>query len=285
MLCKAKGGFPDEKNDVEQKFLAITVPVASFLLVLIIVLAILAQDTLVGGILNAYAGLGESYVVTVPGSENWDKEYYKLNGQSAEDIDDYAKQTTKTIAGEGMVLLKNDPDVLPLKTSKTGDTDKKISVFGRRSVDMVFGGTGSGSGDASQCTPLLTALANAGYQTNATLTDAINAAKGSVPIATCRAMDDPSKTSYYIGELPKTNYTAANVMSSYGEYDDAAIVVFGREGGEGRDYARNLKERMSDSGSPLASPDMVANNETANYTADQHQLELSKEEKDMCVPI
>ena len=33
-----------------KKFLAITVPVASFLLVLIIVLAILAQDTLVGGI-------------------------------------------------------------------------------------------------------------------------------------------------------------------------------------------------------------------------------------------
>lgn len=264
-----------------KKFLAITIPVASFLLALIIVLAILAQDTLVGGILNAYAGLGESYVVTVPGSENWDKEYYKLNGQTAEDVSDFAKQTTEAIAGEGMVLLKNDPDVLPLKTSKTGDTDKKVSVFGRRSVDTVYGGTGSGSGDATQCTPLLTALANAGYQTNPTLTDAINTAKSGVPIATCRAMDDITKTTYYIGELPKTNYTAANVASSYSEYDDAAIVVLGREGGEGRDYAGNLKDRMADSGSPLSSPDMVANSETANYTADQHQLELSREEKDM----
>ena len=262
-----------KKMMANKKFLAIMLPIACFLLVLLIVLNVLAQDSLLGGVLNRYAGMGEAYVERVPGSENWDTDYYSVGGLSQEEVAQNAKDTTKSIAGEGMVLLKNN-GLLPLKTSKTGSTDKKVTLLGRRSVDTVFGGTGSGSGDESQCTTLIDALNAAGFQTNGTVADMYRSNLSAVPVATTN-MDNRAKTTYYIGEFPQSYYTTA-IRSSFNDYGDAAIIVIGREGGEGMDFANNLKDTFKEGASA-----MTENAETANYTADQHQLELSKEERDM----
>ena len=68
------------------------------------------------------------------------------------------------IAYEGFVLLKNTDNALPL----TGQ-NVKISVFGKNSVNLVYGGSGSGGGNAANNMSLYTALRNAGFDVNPTL--------------------------------------------------------------------------------------------------------------------
>ena len=96
-------------------------------------------------VLDIYVGKGEEHIVEIPGSENWDKEYYTSDFASAEDCDVFAKDVTYRIGTEGITLLKNENNALPLS-----DAERKVSFFGRRSVDTVFGGTGSGSGSEDQ---------------------------------------------------------------------------------------------------------------------------------------
>ena len=50
------------------------------------------------------------------------------------------KQTGRQVVEEGIVLLKNEDDALPL-----ADGEKKLALIGQNSVDFVYGGSGSGS--------------------------------------------------------------------------------------------------------------------------------------------
>ena len=100
-----------------KKYLAIMISVASILLALAIAVGIAAN--VAARVLDVYVGMGEEKIEKVEGSDSWDTEYYTLGGKSETEVSDFAKSTTKSIAGEGMVLLKNE-GVLPLKTSKTG---------------------------------------------------------------------------------------------------------------------------------------------------------------------
>ena len=164
---------------------------------------------------------------------------------------------------------------MPLRTKVTGGTDQKISVFGRRSVDTVWGGTGSGSGDAGQCTPISEALTNAGYTLNDTLTKLYTGNLDKVEVAS-NTMDKLYAMTYYIGEFPQSYYTAS-VTGSYANYHDAAVVVLGRQGGEGMDFTTDLKGSIS-SGKTAMDGNVA---ETKNYADGQHQLELSQEERDL----
>lgn len=81
--------------------------------------------------------------------------YWNLNSQvSAEDSGtatkeeklatfEDAREVTQETAAEGVTLLKNENDSLPLDTNK-------INVFGYRSVDLVYGGAGSGTTSGSE---------------------------------------------------------------------------------------------------------------------------------------
>ena len=84
------------------------------------------------------------------------------------------------IAYEGFVLLKNTDNALPL----TGQ-NVKISVFGKNSVNLVYGGSGSGGGNAANNMSLYTALRNAGFDVNPTLESFYNSsevlARGATP--------------------------------------------------------------------------------------------------------
>ena len=85
----------------------------------------------------------------------------QVSGESRENSHDVIRE----VGEEGMVLLEND-GVLPLSP----DTDR-INVFGWASIAPIFGGTGSGSSDTSDCIGILQSLQDAGYETNDTLTD------------------------------------------------------------------------------------------------------------------
>lgn len=245
---------------------------------LVLAIAVTVAGNVLSGVLDVYVGMGELVVSTKPGAENWDSNYYTNDFANAQATDAAAKDTTKMVAGEGITLLKNN-GVLPLKTSATGEADKNVSLFGRRSVDTVLGGTGSGAGDASQCTHLDDAFNAAGLKVNPTLTKLYAENLDKVTIGENK-MDKLNAMTYYIGEFPQSWYTA-EVAGSYAAYGDAAFVVFGRQGGEGMDFSTNLKRSISSG--ETAMDGSVA--ECANYTDDQHQLELSKEEKDLLAHV
>lgn len=76
-----------------------------------------------------------------------------------------SRDMIQSIGEEGMVLAKNE-GLLPLAPDV-----KKLNVFGWDSTNPLFGGTGSGSSDASTAVGILQSFEDAGYETNKTLTD------------------------------------------------------------------------------------------------------------------
>lgn len=158
--------------------------------------------------------------------------YYQKETDSKDEANQNARAITQLISEEGTILLKNANEALPLKDNAS------VSVFGKNSVNLVYGGSGSGGGDTTYAKKTLyEALDAEGISYNPTLKafyeDNSKSGKG-------RA-DNPSdldsgKTVYIeTGETPQDAYTENNIANSYTGYKDAAIVVFSRVGGEGFD--------------------------------------------------
>ena len=144
------------------------------------------------------------------------------------------------IASEGFILLMNDGNGLPIRTPEsetdTASERPKISVFGKNSVNLVYGGSGSGGGSGETATTLYEALADGGYDVNPVLQDfyessASGSGRGDNPTLSTGADTAPTLP---IGETPIGSYTS-DVISSFGEYGDAALVVISRIGGESFD--------------------------------------------------
>lgn len=69
-----------------------------------------------------------------------------------------ALDAAEKIAGEGMVLLKNEEDILPLAKGIT-----KLNLFGRCSLQTFYNGSGSAASDLSKCIPIPHALRQFGH--------------------------------------------------------------------------------------------------------------------------
>lgn len=127
------------------------------------------------------------------------------------------------IASEGITLLKNENDVLPLKDVKY------VSVFGKNGVDPYYHGFGAGAAQSTlDPVTLYDGLEMAGYKTNSVLKAFYENDARSGSDRTIGEL---------IGEAPVEKYDAA-VKRSFELYDDAAIVCISRAVNEGKDAVR-----------------------------------------------
>ena len=206
---------------------------------------------------------------------------YTTEYSNKAEVHEAARQKNIELCEEGMVLLKNEGEALPLYTPATeGDNaagaSPKISVFGKNSVNIAYGGSGSGGTDttAGGFVDLYTALGDAGYDVNPTLKSFYEDTKASGPVREGNSSDLDSGDTVILttAETPQSSYTQA-VKDSYAEYNDMALIVITRIGGEGFDLPR-LMTRTDSSGN-------VTDVTGARAGKDDHFLQLDQNESDM----
>lgn len=95
-------------------------------------------------------------------NEDTNAQYYTSDFNSAEEMVNYGLALTQQVEAEGAALLMNNNNALPLAA------DAKVSTFSSSSVNLVYGGTGSGNIDASTADTLRTALEKVGVTVNPT---------------------------------------------------------------------------------------------------------------------
>ena len=126
----------------------------------------------------------------------------------------YGLALTQQVEAEGAALLMNNNNALPLAA------DAKVSTFSSSSVNLVYGGTGSGNIDASTADTLRTALEKVGVTVNPTLWDFYTVGAGK-DYARSKS-GTVAKSSEVTAEVPWDVYTD-EVKDSVAQYGDAAI--------------------------------------------------------------
>ncbi len=172
-----------------------------------------------------------------------------------------AQEVNLKLAEEGFVLLKNENAALPMNKGA------RISVFSKNSVNLSYGGSGSGGFDTSNNKNLYESLNDAGFITNPTLKRFYESSQsGPVRTANSSDLDNGDNQKIATAETPQNKYTDA-VKNSYADYSDAALVVITRIGGEGFDLPRYQGDSEG-----AVSPD-------------SHYLELDQNEIDLLTAV
>lgn len=172
-----------------------------------------------------------------------------------------AQEVNLKLAEEGFVMLKNENAALPMNKGA------RISVFSKNSVNLSYGGSGSGGFDTSNSKNLYESLNDAGFVTNPTLKNFYESSQsGPVRTANSSDLDNGDNQKIATAETPQSKYTDA-VKNSYADYSDAALVVITRIGGEGFDLPRYQGDSEG-----AVSPD-------------SHYLELDQNEIDLLTAV
>lgn len=138
--------------------------------------------------------------------------YNKYKYSNNPDMDTHAKITRQS-ATEGMILLKNEQQTLPLSANK-----KNIALFGTVSYNFFSGGTGSGDINRPYVVSLLDGLKNQNF-----------------------VVDDNLKSIYQNYSKPKEHGEQARIdempldtaiIKYAAKHNDMAIITFGRISGE-----------------------------------------------------
>lgn len=152
------------------------------------------------------------------------------SGAISEETSNAATELCTTVAEEGIVLLKNEENLLPIKQ------DTNLNVFGWASTNPCYGGTGSGSLSAAyETVSLLQGLEKAGLRLNTELSDFYTAYRSDRPVVGMWEQD------WTLPEPTKDTYSDA-LMSSAKEFSDTAMVVITRVGGEGADLPKDVSK-------------------------------------------
>jgi beta-glucosidase len=148
--------------------------------------------------------------------------FLKYKYSNKPDLAGHAK-VARMAAAQGMVLLKNDNEALPLSSGK------RVAVFGNTSYNIIAGGTGSGDVNKAYTISLMQGLANAGYKLQETLsksyTDYIADAKAK----------QPKQRNFFMPPPVIPEMEVNSLVSKEADGADAAVITIGRNAGEGAD--------------------------------------------------
>ncbi len=136
---------------------------------------------------------------------------------------------TREAAAEGMVLLQNKQNALPLDVN----TKKPIALFGVTSYDMISGGTGSGDVNEAYTVSLIEAFVNAGFLIDKKLVSSY------VPY-TAKVKAAEMKRRKAVGLLATPKRLPELVLSkeaiaAKAKVNNMAIITIGRNSGEAAD--------------------------------------------------
>lgn len=194
-----------------------------------------------------------------------------------------SRKIVEEVTNEGVILTKNDGNFLPIAA-------QKVNVFGWASTNPIYGGTGSGTVDASTAVGILQGLANAGFETNTELSDLYTAYRADRPTISFNNGQD-----WTLPEIPAADYDAG-VIQRARDFSDTAIIVIARSGGEGADLPHDMGAVLD--GTYDSERDVIAegsyyqgtkytnalyrnNGDYDDFEAGQHYLELSRTEHDL----
>ena len=204
--------------------------VAIFLMILLVIM--IPVNLVVGMFDNTIALL-------LPGNTFWELKNVDPNANYF--VGDYASEAERLAAGrelcyqieaEGAVLLTNN-GALPLAAGA------KVSTLSVNSVDLTYGGTGSGNVDASKADNLKAALEKSGLTVNETLWNWYGTEEAQELMDAVSSGESAGESAVLAGQAPILEIDPANypedVKNSISEYGDAVIITFSRVGGEGYD--------------------------------------------------
>ena len=136
-------------------------------------------------------------------------------------------QVARDAAAEAIVMLRNEGAALPLKG------DEKVALFGIGAIDFVAGGTGSGNVNKAYVVNLVEGLSNAGFKVNEELAQYYN--KTIDLIEATRRITRASGSGWGGRNKLAEVEIPAGAPQAMAASNDVAVVVIGRNAGEGAD--------------------------------------------------
>jgi len=215
---------------------------------------IAANNSTVKNFLNASLNI-KTYEV----ENKADNKFYKKDNESGPAAQQKLRDLNININDEGIVMLKNDDNALPLVKGS------KISAFGYVSTHLISGGTGSGVSKIENPKLLKESLEAVGFGVNAKTQEFYEKTDASIGYIPSTMDKDVNGQQFRVGEVSPTTIPN-DVKNTYKDYN-VALYVIGRLGGEGADLPRQLT------------------NDSAQVKFDardlnKHALELMENEKD-----
>jgi beta-glucosidase len=145
----------------------------------------------------------------------------------------------RTAAADGMVLLKNEANTLPM-----GKKTNTIAVFGNTSYDFISGGTGSGDVNEEYTISLVQGLSNAGYHVDDDLKNSYTT------YISVESTKHPKKSFFeeFMNPTPRIpEFTVDNnLLIKKANESDIALITIGRNAGEGSDRKVENDFNLSD---------------------------------------
>lgn len=185
--------------------------------------------------LNSTALGGERRVLISGDPDKY--QYYTADYKNKKEVLSAANAFNEEMATEGIVMLKYDGKTLPVAA------DGKVTVFGKNTTNLVLGGSGSNaSSGGGNVKTIYDSLDAVGIEYNPEMRKFYEDNKRSGegrPQSPDMNSSITGLTGFPTGETPASAYDE-QVRSSWSGYNDLAIVVVSRIGGEGFDLPRSM---------------------------------------------